>query len=190
VGSRALIPAAGQRLRHAASLDGASSRHPRHGAPGRAQRELPSAGADSPARRVGLCAGWDPVTVPPATASTSAVKTRSASSLRRRPPQSARKCAITASSALATCTAWAAANISMMAPITLSCAGLRPQLSALFTSALIRASSSAVNSFRAKSVGHMVPSSRFALSLKPSVAYRMLYFSALLKKQTILPSLA
>src|SRR5579884_4187713 len=52
------------------------------------------------------------------------------------------------------------------------------QLTAFFTSASIRASSAAVNSFRAKSVGHMAPSSRFALSLKPNVAYRVLNFSA------------
>src|SRR5215472_3532741 len=36
----------------------------------------------------------------------------------------------------------------------------------------------------------MSPSSRFALSLKPSVAYRVLNFSALWKKQMTLPSLA
>ena len=36
----------------------------------------------------------------------------------------------------------------------------------------------------------MAPSSRFASSLKPSVAYRVLNFSALWKKQTTLPSLA
>ena len=36
----------------------------------------------------------------------------------------------------------------------------------------------------------MEPSSRFALSLKPSVAYRDLNFCALWKKQTTLPSLA
>ena len=34
-------------------------------------------------------------------------------------------------------------------------------------------------SFSANSVGHMAPSSRFALSLKPSVAYRVLNFCAL-----------
>src|SRR5215210_504701 len=64
------------------------------------------------------------------------------------------------------------------------------QLTALFTSALISASSVAVNSFSAKEVGHMAPSSRFALSLKLNVAYLVLNFSALWKKQTILPSLA
>jgi hypothetical protein len=42
----------------------------------------------------------------------------------------------------------------------------------------------------AKSVGHMAPLSKFASSLKPSFAYLDLNFSALLKKQTTLPSLA
>src|SRR6266700_2772015 len=36
----------------------------------------------------------------------------------------------------------------------------------------------------------MAPSSRFAVSLKPNVAYLVLNFCALWKKQTILPSLA
>src|SRR5207342_327930 len=67
---------------------------------------------------------------------------------------------------------------------------LSPQLTAFFTSATILASSVAVSSFSAKEVGHMAPSSRFASSLKPSVAYLDLNFSALWKKQTILPSLA
>jgi serine/threonine protein kinase len=58
------------------------------------------------------------------------------------------------------------------------------------TSAPILASSVAVSSFSAKAVGHMWPSSRFALSLKPSVAYLVLNFCALWKKQTTLPSLA
>jgi len=51
-------------------------------------------------------------------------------------------------------------------------AGLRSwaQLTAFFTSAPIIASSAAVNPFSAKEVGHMAPSSRFALSLKPNVA--------------------
>ncbi len=49
---------------------------------------------------------------------------------------------------------------------------LGPQLTAFFTSAPILASSAAVNSVSAKEVGHMVPSSRFASSLKPNVAYR------------------
>src|SRR5215204_1002607 len=64
------------------------------------------------------------------------------------------------------------------------------QLTALFTSALIFASSVAVNSFSAKEVGHMAPSSRFASSLKLNVAYLVLNFCALWKKQTTLPSLA
>src|SRR5256885_6954220 len=67
---------------------------------------------------------------------------------------------------------------------------LSPQLTAFFTSAPILASSAAVNSVRAKAVGHMAPSSRFALSLKPNVAYLELNFCALWKKQTTLPSLA
>ena len=45
-------------------------------------------------------------------------------------------------------------------------------LAAFFTSATIFASSVAVNSFNAKATGHMATSSRFALSLKPNVAYR------------------
>ena len=64
-----------------------------------------------------------------------------------------------------------------------SCAGpsgeLSPQLTALFTSEPILASSAAVNSVSAKAVGHMVPSSRFASSLKPNVAYLVLNFCAL-----------
>jgi len=40
-----------------------------------------------------------------------------------------------------------------------------PQLTALFRSAPILASSVAVNSFSAKATGHTVPSSRFATSL-------------------------
>src|SRR6266446_8019046 len=65
-----------------------------------------------------------------------------------------------------------------------------PQLTAFFTSAPILASSAGVNSFSAKAVGHMWPSSRVALSLKPSVAYLVLNFCAAWKKQTTLPSLA
>ncbi len=45
------------------------------------------------------------------------------------------------------------------------------QPTAFFTSALIIASSVPVNFFSAKAVGHMAPSSRFAVSLKPNVAY-------------------
>ncbi len=61
---------------------------------------------------------------------------------------------------------------------------LSPQFTAFFTSRAIFASAAAVNSFSAKEVGHMVPSSRFAASLKPNVPYRVLNFSALWKKQT------
>src|SRR5262245_2455174 len=67
---------------------------------------------------------------------------------------------------------------------------LSPQLTALFTSAPILASSSAVNSFSAKAVGHMTPSSRFDSSLKPKVAYLVLNFFSLWKKQRTLPFLA
>jgi hypothetical protein len=45
------------------------------------------------------------------------------------------------------------------------------QLTAFFTSAPILSSSAAVNPFSAKATGHKAPSSRFALSLKPNVAY-------------------
>src|SRR5579872_3425464 len=65
-----------------------------------------------------------------------------------------------------------------------------PQLTAFFTSATTRASSAAVNSFSAKAVGHMPPSSRFASCMKPNVAYLVLNFCALWKKQTTLPPLA
>jgi hypothetical protein len=51
---------------------------------------------------------------------------------------------------------------------------LSPQLTAFFTSAPILASSAAVNSFSAKAVGHMAPSSRFASCMKPNVAYLVL----------------
>src|SRR5215211_330657 len=67
---------------------------------------------------------------------------------------------------------------------------LSPQLTAFFTSAPIFFSSAAVSRFSAKEVGHMAPSSRFALSLKPNVAYLVLNFCALWKKQTTWPSLA
>src|SRR6266513_1496904 len=69
-------------------------------------------------------------------------------------------------------------------------ASFRPQLTAFLTSARLLASSAAVNSFSAKAVGHMAPLSRFALSLKPNVAYLVLNFCALWKKQTTLTSLA
>src|SRR6267378_4398077 len=64
------------------------------------------------------------------------------------------------------------------------------QLTALFTSAPILASSAGDNSFNAKTTGHMAPSSRFAASLKPRVAYLVLNFCAGWKKQTTSPSLA
>src|SRR5689334_21706427 len=67
---------------------------------------------------------------------------------------------------------------------------ISPQRTAFFTSAPIFASSAAVNSFSAKATGQRAPSSRFALSLKPNVAYLVLNFCALWKKQTTLPSLA
>src|SRR5207302_2477188 len=65
-----------------------------------------------------------------------------------------------------------------------------PQRTAFFTSVAIFVSSAAVNSFSAKATGHRAPLSRFAASLKPNVAYLVLNFCALWKKQTILPSLA
>jgi hypothetical protein len=49
---------------------------------------------------------------------------------------------------------------------------LSPQLTAFFTRAAIFFSSAAVSFFSAKEVGHMAPSSSFAASLKPNVAYR------------------
>src|SRR5438552_3190234 len=64
------------------------------------------------------------------------------------------------------------------------------QPTAFCRSAPILASSVAVNAFNAKATGHMAPSSRFALSLKPSVAYLVLNFCALWKWHTTLPSLA
>src|SRR5512132_3327740 len=67
---------------------------------------------------------------------------------------------------------------------------ISPQRTAFFTSAAIFFSSAAVNFVSAKEVGHMLPSSRFAASSKPNVAYLEPNFSALLKKQTTLPSLA
>jgi hypothetical protein len=55
----------------------------------------------------------------------------------------------------------------------------RFQLTAFFTSAAIFSSTAGVNSFRAKATGQNAPSSRFAASLKPSVAYLVLNFWAL-----------
>src|SRR2546425_2697810 len=68
--------------------------------------------------------------------------------------------------------------------------GVSAQLTAFFTSAPILASSAAVNSFSAKATGHRAPSSRFAASLKPNVAYLVLNFCAGWKWQTTSPSLA
>src|SRR5437879_7937963 len=68
--------------------------------------------------------------------------------------------------------------------------GVSAQLTAFFTNAPILASSAAVNSFSAKATGHRAPSSRFAASLKPNVAYLVLNFCAGWKKQTTSPSLA
>src|SRR3954453_12179860 len=65
-----------------------------------------------------------------------------------------------------------------------------PQLTAFLTISAMRASTSAFNSVSANEVGHISPSSRFALSLKPSVAYRLLNFCASWKKQTTLSPLA
>jgi hypothetical protein len=67
---------------------------------------------------------------------------------------------------------------------------LSPQLTAFFTRAPILASSAAVNSFGAKAVGHMAPSSRFASCMKPNVAYRVLNFCALLEEADDLAVLA
>src|SRR5450759_2289346 len=64
------------------------------------------------------------------------------------------------------------------------------QFTAFFMSAPILASSAELNSFSAKAIGHMCPSSRFASLLKPSVMYLSLNFCPLRKKQMTLPSLA
>jgi hypothetical protein len=66
----------------------------------------------------------------------------------------------------------------------------RPQLVAVLTSLPIIFSTAGVNLFRAKEVGQMSPSSRFAACWKPKVAYLALNFCPLWKKQTTLPSLA
>src|SRR4029077_21251688 len=63
------------------------------------------------------------------------------------------------------------------------------QLTARLTSFAILASSAGVSSVSAYATGHIEPSSRFALSLKPMIAYRSLNFVAFRKKQTTLPSL-
>ena len=64
------------------------------------------------------------------------------------------------------------------------------ELTAFVTSAAIFFSSAAVSEVSANEVGHMVPSSILAASLKPRVAYRVLNFAAAWKKKTTLPSLA
>jgi hypothetical protein len=69
-----------------------------------------------------------------------------------------------------------------MAPRADSIGELSSQLTAFFTNAPILSSSMAVNSFSAKAVGHRAPSSRFAVSLKPNVAYLVLNFCALWKR--------
>src|SRR5204863_5641974 len=74
--------------------------------------------------------------------------------------------------------------------VAVSAAARSPQLAALLTSLPIVFSTSAVNLFRAKDVGQMSPSSRFAAGTKPNVAYLALNFSAAWKKQMILPSFA
>ena len=57
------------------------------------------------------------------------------------------------------------------------------ELTAVLTSAAVLSSTSAVNLFTAKEVGHMSPSSRFAAGTKPNVAYLDLSLCALWKKQ-------
>src|SRR5215208_6879360 len=81
--------------------------------------------------------------------------------------------------------------VNLFLSIELVCRNIRPwfQRTAFFTSAAIFFSSAAVSAFSAKEVGHMAPSSRFAASLKPNVAYLALNLCALWKKQTTLPSL-
>src|SRR5215204_5921123 len=56
-------------------------------------------------------------------------------------------------------------------------------------SAAILFSSAGASFFSAKETGHMAPSSRFAASSKPNVAYLDLNLAAAVKKQTTLPSL-
>ncbi len=68
---------------------------------------------------------------------------------------------------------------------------LRTQLTAFFRSAAIFASSAAVSFVvNAKAVGHIVPSSSFAMPSKPSVEYRALNLAMGWKKQRTLPSFA
>ena len=67
--------------------------------------------------------------------------------------------------------------------------GPGPQLAAFFTSLAILASAAGVSSFNAQDVAHNSPSSRFAVSLKPIVAYLALNFALSWKKKTALPAL-
>jgi hypothetical protein len=78
--------------------------------------------------------------------------------------------------------------VSVIVAMLIVCGEVSPELTAFLTSADL-SSSAAVNFFSASEVGHMAPLSRFASSLKPSVAYLDLNLSALWKKQTTLPSL-
>jgi hypothetical protein len=61
------------------------------------------------------------------------------------------------------------------------------QLTAFFTSAAIFFSSAAFSFMTANAVAHMSPSSRFAVSLKPKVAYLASNLLAFWKKQTTCP---
>lgn len=62
------------------------------------------------------------------------------------------------------------------------------QPTAIFTSAVILASTAGVISVSAYALGHIEPSSRWALSLKPRVAYLTLNFARSWKKQMSCPS--
>src|SRR5664280_255697 len=64
------------------------------------------------------------------------------------------------------------------------------QLTARVRRSLTRVTTSGVISVSAYELGHIVPSSRAASSLKPTVAYRVLNLFESWKKQTTLPSLA
>src|SRR5256886_9464573 len=75
-------------------------------------------------------------------------------------------------------------------PVNSARAALPCQLAALLTSLPIFSSTAAVSLFTAKEVGQMSPSSRFAASWKPSVAYLDLNFCPLWTTQTTLLSLA
>ena len=89
-----------------------------------------------------------------------------------------------------------AADRDVLVDRALACSPLRslvawrfgPQRTAFLTSALIVFSSAAVSFVSAKEVGHMLPSSRFAVSLKPNVAYLASNLAAVWKKHTTLPS--